>query len=385
MKATRTEYAPALCGETGSRFWLRREGVTVRLVCAVRGKEDGLYAAAEADKALAGAESLSYGVEGEATFSVLDRAVALHVLRKAEEAGLAIEWSGFPEWMPQVHQLSGSPRERAEEETEGSSVNWIAGLGAAATASTSGAIDVMRFTGDWVLSLCRLMCRQSVFPWREFGRVFRSVTTNALPIVSAISFLVGLIISFLGSVVLRRFGAEFAVAYLVGFGMLREMGAVMTGIIMAGRTGAAFAAHLGSMKVNEEIDALTTFGIPPIDYLVLPRLLAMAIAMPLLTLYANIVGILSGCLVSGTMMNVPPNLYFNEMQAILGAEDFFLGLFKALIFGVLVGTSGCLRGLQCGSGADAVGFAATRAVVTGITLIILANAIIDWVAASFGI
>ncbi|NBD38375.1 MAG: hypothetical protein GVY10_07400 [Verrucomicrobia bacterium] len=243
----------------------------------------------------------------------------------------------------------------------------------------------MRFTGDWVLSLCRLFSRQSVFSGREFARVFRTVTTDALPIVSAISFLVGLIISFLGAVVLRRFGAEFAVAYLVGFGMLREMGAVMTGIIMAGRTGAAFAAHLGSMKVNEEIDALTTFGIPPIDYLVIPRLLAMVIALPLLTLYANVVGILSGCLVATAMMEVPANLYFQEMQAILGPEDFLLGMVKALVFGVLIGTSGCLRGLQCGSGANAVGVAATRAVVTGITLIILANAIIDWVAASFGV
>lgn len=385
MREIRKEYTPAVCGATGSRFWLQKEGATVALVCATEGEADGLFSTIRSGKVLEGARRLVYGVGGEARFTVLDRAVVLDVLRKAEEKGIEIEWSGFPAWVPPVHRLGSSPGPAAEREKENAKGGWVGRFGSAAIEASQGAVDVMRFTGDWVLSLCRLFSRQSVFSGREFARVFRTVTTDALPIVSAISFLVGLIISFLGSVVLRRFGAEFAVAYLVGFGMLREMGAVMTGIIMAGRTGAAFAAQLGSMKVNEEIDALTTFGIPPIDYLVIPRLLAMVIALPLLTLYANVVGILSGCLVATAMMEVPATLYFQEMQAILGPEDFLLGMVKALVFGVLIGTSGCLRGLQCGSGANAVGVAATRAVVTGITLIILANAIIDWVAASFGV
>lgn len=260
---------------------------------------------------------------------------------------------------------------------------WLIRLGRCGQNALEGALEVVEFTGEWFLSLCRLTCGQSVFPWKEFGRVLQSVTSSALPIVTAISFLVGLIISFLGAVVLRQFGAEFAVAYLVGFGMLREMGAVMTGIIMAGRTGAAFAAHLGSMKVNEEIDALTTFGIPPIDHLVIPRVLAMVLALPLLTLYANVVGILSGGLVANAMMDVSYAQYFREMRSIVGPEDFLLGMVKSLVFGLLIGTSGCLRGLQCGSGANAVGEAATRAVVTGIMLIIVANAVLDWAAASF--
>lgn len=272
---------------------------------------------------------------------------------------------------------------RGDEASASAAGDWLSRLGRQGQAAASGALEVVDFTGEWVLSFCRLFCGRSRFPKEEFGRVLQSVTSSALPIVTAISFLVGLIMSFLGAVVLRRFGAEFAVAYLVGFGMLREMGAVMTGILMAGRSGSAFAAHLGSMKVNEEIDALVTFGIPPMDHLVLPRLLAMVIALPLLTLYANVVGILSGALVANGMMDVAYHLYFAEMRSVVDWGDFLLGMIKAVLFGMLIGTAGCLRGLQCGGGADAVGRAATRAVVTGITLIILANAVVDWAAASF--
>lgn len=246
-------------------------------------------------------------------------------------------------------------------------------------------MQVATFTGEWVLALLRLLRGTTRLPRPEWGQVLFATSLGALPIVTLISFLVGLILSFLGAVVLRQFGAEFAVAYLVGFGMLRELGALMTAIILAGRTGAAFAAELASMKVNEELDALETFGIRVTDYLVLPRILAMLIALPLLTIYANVVGILSGCLVAQTLMDVAAQIYFEEMARIVRVQDFLFGFFKAGIFGMLIGTAGCLRGLQAGQTAGSVGVAATRAVVTGITLIILANAILDWIAASYGI
>ena len=170
-----------------------------------------------------------------------------------------------------------------------------------------------------------------------------------------ISFLVGLILAFVGAVQLRQFGAQIYVADLVGIAMATEMGAMMTAIIMAGRTGAAFAAQLGTMQVNEEIDALTTMGISPMEFLVLPRMLALVLMVPLLTLYADLLGILGGTLVGATMLNLTPTQYINETIAALTVTDFVKGLVKGTVFGVLVAIAGCLRGMQCGRSSAAVG------------------------------
>lgn len=246
-------------------------------------------------------------------------------------------------------------------------------------------LEVCEFCGRTVVELGRLVVGRSSMRTGDFFQVLRTVTVQALPIVSLISVLIGFIIAFLGAVVLRRFGAEFAVSYLVGYGMLREMGAVMAGVIMAGRTGAGFAAEIGSMKVNEEIDALETFSIPSFGFIVLPRVLALAIALPLLTIYANVVGILGGYIVADFMMGVPRSIFFAEMIRVVGIADFLLGVTKGFVFGLLIAFAGCLRGLQCGGGAQAVGVAATRAVVLGITLIIIFNALIDYIAATLNI
>jgi phospholipid/cholesterol/gamma-HCH transport system permease protein len=199
--------------------------------------------------------------------------------------------------------------------------------------------------------------------------------------VTLIALLIGIIIAFLGVVVLKRFGAGYYVSYLVGYGMLREMGALMTGIIIAGRTGAGFAAELGSMKITEEIDALSTLGIPPIDHLVLPRVLGLFVMMPLLVLYADVVGIAGGMGVAVTMLDLTPTQFINGLLTAVEFNDTLLGLFKATIYGTIVGMAGCMKGLQAGSDAGAVGRAATSAVVIGITMIVLANAVIDWLAA----
>jgi phospholipid/cholesterol/gamma-HCH transport system permease protein len=332
---------------------------------------------------LPGLASLLEKLHGGKSLTGLERAVLMNHLADGEETGT----TELPDDLRKIHELrSAQPvRSFGNECSARGGGNLFERAGLWGIEQGKGILEILSFTGEWCLGLLRLVTGRASFPRAEFWMILRSVSTQALPIVSLISFLVGLIISFLGAVVLSRFGAEFAVAYLVGFGMLREMGAVMTGIIMAGRTGAAFAAQIGSMKVNEEIDALRTFAISPIDYLVTPRLLALFIMMPLLTLYANVVGILSGWLVAEGLMGVSSSIYFSEMASIVDLGDFLLGIFKAAAFGGLVGTAGCLRGLQSGSGANAVGEAATRAVVTGITLIILANAIIDWAAAALNI
>jgi len=248
-----------------------------------------------------------------------------------------------------------------------------------------GGLEFLAFTGECSLSIFNLLRGRARMRWKDFWPIVQECGVNALPIVTLISFLMGLIITFLGAVVLVRFGAEIYVSYLVGYGMLREMGAVMTGVIIAGRTGAAFAAQIGSMKVNEEIDALSTLGISPIDFIVLPRMLALFFMMPLLVIYADIVGIIAGILVAEFMLNISYHQFINGIKDAVALPDMMLGIIKGVVFGVIVAVSGCLRGIKCGNSADAVGLATTSAVVTGITLIIFSNAIIDWIAAVFGV
>jgi phospholipid/cholesterol/gamma-HCH transport system permease protein len=199
---------------------------------------------------------------------------------------------------------------------------------------------------------------------------------QALPIVTLISFLVGAILAFIGAVQLQQFGAQIFVANLVGLAMALEMGAMMTAIIMSGRTGAAFAAQLGTMQVNQEIDALTTLGISPMEFLVLPRLLALVLMVPLLTVYANLMGMLGGAAIGVTMLDISLKSYFNQLQEALTIKYCAQGLIKSAVYGVIIALAGCMRGMQSGRSAAAVGQAATSAVVTGIVGIIVASAIL---------
>jgi phospholipid/cholesterol/gamma-HCH transport system permease protein len=237
--------------------------------------------------------------------------------------------------------------------------------------------EAVSFLGESILSLGRLMRRQGAFNWRDFWTTMQETSLGALPIVGLISFLTGLILAFVGSTQLEKFGASIYVANLVGLGMAREMGALMTAIIMAGRTGAAFAAQLGSMKVSEEIDALKTLAIDPQDFLVTPRLLALFIMMPLLCLYADLIGTIGGAAVGLGLMKLNWAQYFFQTRSAVALVDIGTGLFKSVVFGGIVALTGCLRGMQCGSNASAVGSAATSAVVSGITIIVAMDAIFD--------
>lgn len=196
---------------------------------------------------------------------------------------------------------------------------------------------------------------------------------KALAIVTLIALLVGMILAYLGSVQLRQLGAQVYVADLVAIGMVREMGALMTAVIMAGRTGAAYAAQLGTMQVNEEIDALKTMGISSVEFLVLPRLLALVFVMPLLCIYANVVGMMGGAIVA-TSMDVNITQYVLQSQGAVDWVDITTGLVKSIFFGVLIAIAGCQAGLHCGRNSDAVGMAATNAVVRAIVYLVVADA-----------
>ncbi len=246
-------------------------------------------------------------------------------------------------------------------------------------------VEMTAFLGEVTAACGRLLVGRASFRRSDLWLVMQECGAQALPIVSLISVLVGLILAFVGAVQLTMFGAQIYVASLVGIAIVRVMGAVMTGIIMAGRTGASFAARLGTMQVNEEIDALITLGINPVDFLVLPRVLAMAIMVPLLCLYANLMGILGGLIVGVFMLDLNALEYLTMTQKTVRLQDFWIGLFHGGVFGVLVALAGCHRGLQCERSASAVGDATTSAVVTGIVSIIAATAVITVICNVLGI
>ncbi len=297
---------------------------------------------------------------------------------------LECDRSGLPERASRLLALANAVPERVQADTP-ARPSLVARIGTAALGVWHDAVASITFAGEVALSVAGLFTRRTHMRWRQFWVVVQTNSSGALPIVTLIALLVGVIIAFLGVVVLQRFGAGYYVSYLVGFGMLREMAALMTGIIIAGRTGAAFAAELGTMKVTEEIDAYRTLGVSLIDHLVLPRLLGLFLMMPLLTLYADAVGIAGGMLVSRVLLDLSFTQFTNGLLAAVTISDAMLGLLKGTIFGLIVGVTGCMKGLQGGSDASAVGRAATAAVVLGITLIVAANALVDWLAALLGV
>lgn len=300
-------------------------------------------------------------------------------------AGLETDASRLPQGVQRLLQLAAAVPEHAARGHGVGETNLLARLGRATQGYAAGGLDAVRFLGEAAIAFGRLLRGRARFRGRDLLALLQEVGAQALPIVSLISFLVGVILAFMGAIQLTQFGAQIYVADLVGIGMAREMAAMMVGIILAGRTGAAFAAQLGTMQVNEEIDALTTLGISPMEFLVLPRLLALILMTPLLCLYANLMGILGGAAIGVTVLDLPAAAWFQETQAAVRLTDFAGGLIKSAVYGAVVAVVGCLRGLQCGRSSAAVGMATTSAVVTSLVFIIVAMAILTVVYNVVGI
>lgn len=249
---------------------------------------------------------------------------------------------------------------------------------------TSSAGDILTFIGETTKSFLRFFTFRAKFRKSDLWLLIQEAGANALPIVTLINFLIGVILAFVGSIQLQQFGASIFIADLVGIAMVREMAPMMTAIIIAGRSGASYAAQLGTMTVNEEIDALKTFGFDPIDFLVLPRMLALGLMMPLLALYADFIGIIGGAIVGIGMLDITIAQFVEQTRQALSPLQFGLGLIKATIYGILVALAGCMKGMECGRSASAVGSATTAAVVTGIIFIITASAITTVIYSAFG-
>ena len=313
-----------------------------------------------------------YQTDGLGTYDSTLPAFLLARFRAVTAAGphQAPAFDGLPDNLRGLLELALAVPEDSQTLIAPHASSEVRNLGKFTLRIWSGVCAVVDFTGQAVLSLGRLVTGRARFRSADFWLTLEECGAQALPIVSLISLLIGVILAFVGNVQLANFGANLFVADLVGIAMVREMGAVMTAIIMCGRTGAAFAAHLGSMKANEEIDALRTFGFDPFDFLVLPRLLALVLMMPILTVYANIVGILGGMLV-GYMVGIPPVLYWTETLTAVDLTNFSLGVGKSVFFGATIAISGCLLGMRAGTSAASVGQATTRAVVAAITIVIV--------------
>jgi len=245
--------------------------------------------------------------------------------------------------------------------------------------------EIMAFFGEGVLAVRRLLLGRARFRHSELWVIIQESGADALPIVGLVSFLVGMILGYIGDQQLAQFGARIYVADLVGLATVVQMGALITAIVMAGRTGAAFAAQLGSMQANEEIDALRTLGIEPMEFLVLPRMLALILMTPLLAIYADVLGILGGAFVGTVVGGLTLTAYMIETQAAIGWNHIAQGLICAVVYGAIVAASGCLRGMQCGRSAAAVGQATTSAVVTAIVFIVIAAAVLTIIFDAIGL
>jgi phospholipid/cholesterol/gamma-HCH transport system permease protein len=301
-------------------------------------------------------------------------------LRNVEEVcrsrRLSIDRGGLPEGVRRLLDLATAVPERQEARRGEAWDPLLARIGKWGIGVVEAASDILRFIGEAFLAFLQLLRGRASFRWSDLFLLLQECGAQALPIVTLISFLVGAILAFIGAVQLQQFGAQIYVANLVGLAMALEMGAMMTAIIMSGRTGAAFAAQLGTMQVNQEIDALTTLGISPMEFLVVPRMLALVLMVPLLTVYADLMGMLGGAAIGVTMLDISLKTYFNQLQEALTIKYCAQGLIKSAVYGVIVALAGCMRGMQSGRSAAAVGQAATSAVVTSIVGIIVASAIL---------
>jgi phospholipid/cholesterol/gamma-HCH transport system permease protein len=281
----------------------------------------------------------------------------------------------LPPEVARLIQLSQVVPEKEDAARTSAPTSALARIGSFALAAWEGGRGMLTFIGENVLAFLNLLRGKAQFRWADAFLVMEQCGPQALAIVALINFLIGLILAFVGATELTHFGASIYVADLVAIATVREMGCIMTGIIICGRTGAAFAAQLGTMKVNQEIEAFQTFGISPVEFLVLPRMVALIAMMPLLCLFADLISIAGGFLISTFMLNITPALYLHRTVQAITLTSFLLGIFKGAYFGVLIALTGCLRGIQCGSNAAAVGQATTSAVVTGITAIVASDGI----------
>ena len=302
----------------------------------------------------------------------------------AEDRSIPVDHAGLPDGVRRLVELARAVPERGvrTEEPKGSP---LARVGRFGMTVYDGALEELEFVGEAARAFGTFLRGNARYRKSDLRLLIQQAGADALGIASLVSLLFGLILAFVGAVQLQQFGAAIYVADLVGVGMVRDMAAFMTAIVVAGRSGAAYAAQIGTMKVTEEIDALRTTGISPMEFLVVPRIVALVLMMPLLTVYADLMGIFGGYLVGTGLLDITPRAYVQQTINAVNMTHFFPGVIKGTVYGLLVALAGCKQGMAAGNSASAVGDAATRAVVNGVVAIIVACGIAQVVSWVFGI
>ncbi|MDJ0777124.1 MAG: ABC transporter permease [Gammaproteobacteria bacterium] len=332
-----------------------------------------------------GSRALAFDAEalGEWDTGLVKMLVSIY--RNARANGLEVDSAGLPAGARRLVALAFAVEEREGARRQFEKKKFLQQLGESFLALAKDARELLTFTGELALSTRRFLRGKATYQRSDLVQYIQEAGAETLPIVSLISFLIGMIFAFVGVMQLELFGAGIYTANLVAVAMVREMAAIMTAIIIAGRTGAAYAAQIGTMKVNEEVDALTTLGVNPVDFLVTPRVFALVLMMPLLTLYSSLMGIAGGMLVGLSMLDVSLMQYLTQTAQSVGLNSLFGGLFKSIVYGSLVALAGCQQGMACGNSALAVGECTTRAVVMGIVLIVLSAAVLTIIFINLGI
>jgi len=304
--------------------------------------------------------------------------------RHCEATGMGFDASAAPAGVQRLLALADAVRPHlpAPAAQPPVIVRWMSGQ--PLREALQGLAASATFTGELALASARLFTGRSRMRLLDVFWFVQQAGPRAIGIVTLISVLVGMILAYLGSVQLQLLGAQIYVAHLVALGMVREMGALMTGVIMAGRTGAAYAAELGTMQTRDEIDAIETLGVSPVEFLVLPRVIALVLVMPLLCIYSNVLGMLGGALVA-MAMDVNWGQYLAGAQEAVDLTDIATGVAKSLAFGLVIAICGCRAGIQCGRSSEAVGRATTEAVVRAIVWLVVADASFNIVYQRLGI
>ena len=310
--------------------------------------------------------------------------VLYELVRECQRCNIKISYEKFPHNLKRLIDLAFMV-DRKPSRPQEIRLPKLEALGAWGISLWQSIKKGMGFISQCLASFHRWLAASAVMRKVDFLFVLQECSYKAVGIVSLVSFMVGLILAFVGAVQLKTFGAQIYVASLVAIGMTRIMGAIMVGIIMAGRTGASYAATIGTMQVNEEVDALKTMGIPVTDFLVLPRIMALTLAIPFLVILADFMGIIGGGFVGILMLDIPYVEYCKYTIDALGMTDFMVGLFHGLVFGVVISLCGCYFGIYCGRNADSVGKATTQAVVTAIVWMIVMTGIITFILEVLGI
>ncbi len=300
-------------------------------------------------------------------------------------SGILVEEEGLPEGVRRLLSLSRAVPSKIDPVGKAEKKSLLYVIGETGISFGHGIKENVDFIGELAIACMRMVRGKAKLRTADIILVIEEAGWRALPIVSLISLLVGLILAFMGAVQLRTFGAQIYVADLVGIGMAREMGAVMTGVIMAGRTGAAFAANIGTMQVNEEIDALKTLGVSPMDFLVLPRIIALVLMMPILCVYAVFMGLIGGMVVGVGVFDIPTVQYLTQTCQALTFTHIGVGVSKSVLFGFIIAFCGCMQGIRCGRSAAAVGEATTSAVVIAIVYIVVADGLLAVMTDMLGI